>query len=63
MSNAIIAALIAGVACWFLGVNYGQNDIHFRDHVQAKGGIFIDGYDKNKIYKVTPLPSPPGKEG
>lgn len=41
----VIAGLVIG---WYIGTN----EIYYRDHIQAKAGIFIDGYDKNTVHNL-----------
>ena len=50
MERALLV-LIGLMIGWF----YGAQEILHRDHVQGTAGIFIDGYDKNKIYKIVPM--------
>lgn len=46
------------VGAWIgleVGSFLGRQEIYRRDHAQAAAGVFIDGADGNKIYKLTPL--------
>jgi hypothetical protein len=38
-----------------VGSYLGRQEIYRRDHAQAAAGVFIDGADGNKIYKLTPM--------
>lgn len=49
-----LVSVITGIIVGFVSYNAGQIDVHFRDHIQVKAGVFIDGYDKNKIYRICP---------
>lgn len=52
-----LALLIGLVAGFLWGQQWATWDVLYRDHVQASAGIFIDGYAKNKLYRVVPFES------
>ena len=50
--QSILATIVGSIIGIIIGYTTGVNEIIHRDHIQAKAGIFIDGYDKNKVYDL-----------
>ena len=54
MEQRLIGLLIGLLMGFGVGWYAGSREVYHRDHIQAKAGIFIDGYANNKIYTITP---------
>lgn len=56
---SMLIAVVSAIIAYAWGYSDGMERIYRADHIQARAGVFIDGHDKNKIYRVTPVEPQP----
>ena len=45
---------VLGIAIYYAGYSSGKDTVYSSDHYQAAAGVFIDGLDRNKVYRLCP---------